>query len=209
MNRYILHLSITLLLSSCGPPKASFETTLLDEPEEISETSATKLKKQEEVQVKETEPAENDPEVIKSVPQKAIDPPSTPPSRKKKKIVFAEMTFDSLIHHLPPITEGDRFTEQFKFVNEGEVPLSIKSADVTCGCTTPEFPFLDIAPGDSGVISVQYYSINKEGRQEAEVTLKANTYPRTTRLKMIFDVMPKVDSSKTTVVKDSMMSGSQ
>jgi len=123
-----------------------------------------------------------------------------PPVRKKKK--YAKMTFDSVIHHLPSIIEGDNFKYKFQFRNTGDIPLSIKSADASCGCTMPSYPFVDIAPGDKGTIGVDYFSVNKDGAQVAEITLKANTYPSETTLKMLFDVTPRPEEGSET--KDSL-----
>ena len=52
--------------------------------------------------------------------------------------------------------------------------MVIKKADVTCGCTTPSFPFVPIAPGERGFIGVTYDSTGKLGKQKPTVTLTTN-----------------------------------
>ena len=44
----------------------------------------------------------------------------------------------------------------FEFTNIGDVPLIIKDAKSSCGCTVPSFSKEPIAPGKSGIIEVQY-----------------------------------------------------
>ena len=108
--------------------------------------------------------------------------------RKKPKIEFEELTWD-----FGRITEGDIVEKKFKFTNTGNAPLEIKAAEVTCGCTRPTIPFLDIAPGESNVIGVKYNSVGKDGLQNPTVTIESNTNPRTTTLKLTGFVMPKTE----------------
>jgi len=44
----------------------------------------------------------------------------------------------------------------FEFTNTGDVPLIIKDAKSSCGCTIPSFSKEPIAPGKTGIIEVQY-----------------------------------------------------
>ena len=44
----------------------------------------------------------------------------------------------------------------FEFTNTGDMPLIIKDAKSSCGCTVPTKPTEPIAPGKKGVIEVQY-----------------------------------------------------
>jgi hypothetical protein len=67
----------------------------------------------------------------------------------------AIIVFDSLVYHLPDMTERGRVSIELRFMNEGEAPLSIKEVDVVCSCTT-EVPFLDILPSKEGKIGIQY-----------------------------------------------------
>lgn len=160
----------------------------------------------ETVVVEETEPAiekveEEAPveskEVKKVKVAEAPKPPKAPKKKKKKKVKkYAEMTFDSVIHNLPDVIEGDNFKNKFVFKNTGDVPLTIQEASSSCGCTTPNFSFLDIEPGEKSFIGVDYFSVNKDGPQEAEIIIKANTSPANTTLKMLFTVLPKEEKMK-------------
>ncbi|MFT6810994.1 MAG: hypothetical protein ACJA01_004240 [Saprospiraceae bacterium] len=85
-----------------------------------------------------------------SKPKKEIAVSKPKPIKKKAIIVF-----DSLVYHLPDMTERGRVSIELRFMNEGEAPLSIKEVDVVCSCTT-EVPFLDILPSKEGKIGIQY-----------------------------------------------------
>ena len=137
-------------------------------------------------------------ETEKKAAETPVKPKTISPSKQKKAATkrkkapkFAKIEFDSIVHRLPQVTEGDKFKDEFHFKNTGDIPLTISFATASCGCTLPSYPFLDIAPGDSDVIRVEYNSVGKDGPQEAEITVTANTYPKETILKMIFDVNQK------------------
>lgn len=108
---------------------------------------------------------------------------ATAPKTDKKKgwpaIEFEEMTmvFDT-------IKQGDIIDHNFIFTNTGSAPLEIKSANVTCGCTRPSYPFIPIEPNEQGRISVTYNSVGKEGFQTPEVTILTNISSKEIVLKM-------------------------
>ncbi len=119
---------------------------------------------------------------VKEVDKKPV---ITPPRK------YARIQFDSIVHALPDIHEGEKFKYSFKFRNAGKIPLTIQSVTPSCGCTMPSYPFLDIAEGDKGEIGVTYNSVGKDGPQSVELIVAANTFPKKTVLKMNFSVLPK------------------
>ncbi len=88
------------------------------------------------------------------------------------KMVFAEKTFN-----FGTAKEGDKITHTFKFKNEGKVPLLIRDAHSTCGCTVPEFPKDPIPVGGVGEINVTFNTAHKEGAQKKPIIISANTFP--------------------------------
>jgi len=90
-----------------------------------------------------------------------------------------------------PISDGDVVDHDFIFTNTGKAPLIISSAQGSCGCTVPKYSNEPIAPGSTGVISVQFNSKGKVGSQEKTVTLSANTVPNTKILKIRAQVAGK------------------
>jgi hypothetical protein len=100
------------------------------------------------------------------------------PQRKKKKVKvekkIAKISFDNPVFDFGMIVEGEVVDHRFEFTNAGNAPLSIKKTSVTCGCTVPSYPFVDIGPGDTGYIGVQFNSTGKMGNTTAEITIYSN-----------------------------------
>ncbi|MCC7150268.1 MAG: DUF1573 domain-containing protein [Saprospiraceae bacterium] len=90
---------------------------------------------------------------------------------------IAVAKFDEVSHDFGDIKAGDIVTHTFHFVNAGKVPLLIKDATSSCGCTVPEIPKQPIAPGEKGEILVRFNSENKSGYQSKVVTVFTNGYP--------------------------------
>lgn len=105
----------------------------------------------------------------------------------KAKISFEKTTFD-----FGNIREdGGPQTHDFTFINEGSEPLKIISARAECGCTKPEFPKKEIAPGESGVIRVTYNPLGRPGGFTKVVTVKCSGNPGKVNLKIRGTVLPK------------------
>lgn len=118
-------------------------------------------------------------------------PKSKPPVKNIPVIEFEELVYD-----FGELTEGDQISHKFKFKNAGKAPLSITAANATCGCTQPSFPFLDINPGETGIIGVEYFSVNKDGPQEPKITVLGNMEGGSVVLTLKGNVIPKKDKVK-------------
>jgi hypothetical protein len=106
-------------------------------------------------------------------------------SAEKPEISFEETNFD-----FGMIKEGAKVTHSFKFKNTGKADLIIGDARGNCGCTVPKYPTQPIAPGESGVIDVEFNSAGKHGKQNKTVTLVTNTIPSTKVLTITGEVNP-------------------
>ncbi|MEM7105557.1 MAG: DUF1573 domain-containing protein [Bacteroidota bacterium] len=60
----------------------------------------------------------------------------------------------------------------------------IEFASGSCGCTVPAWPEKPIPPGGTGEIEIEYDSKDKEGLQENEINIIANTDPIVVELKV-------------------------
>lgn len=94
----------------------------------------------------------------------------------------AKMVFEAPIFDFGEVDEGAVIKHEFKFTNTGKVPLVIQNAHSTCGCTIPDWPKDLIAPGQSGVIKVEFNTKGKVEFQEKPVIITANTYPNVTQV---------------------------
>jgi len=77
---------------------------------------------------------------------------------------------------LGAIKQGEKTSGQFKITNIGNSDLSIDLVSA-CECTTIDWPQHPLKPGQSGMISLEYDSTDKEGEQEVSVEIAANTDP--------------------------------
>ena len=95
--------------------------------------------------------------------------------------VFAgaqSIEFESKVVEYGTIEHNADGNREFKFTNNGDQPLVIKSAKGSCGCTVPSYKKEDgtseWAPGESGVIKVRY-ATNTIGKFTKTITLSTNT----------------------------------
>lgn len=95
--------------------------------------------------------------------------------RNIKKVVNqenrGEVAFFKSSHNYGRIEMGEKVEYAFKFVNNGEESVSIENVEVSCGCTTPIFPFFPIKPGKMGSVKVLFDSQNRLGPQESIITV--------------------------------------
>ncbi len=86
----------------------------------------------------------------------------------------AVMKFDEAKYNFVFIHQGDIVSHDFTFTNAGDEPIVITDAEVTCHCTTVDFPKQPIAKGQKGIIKVTYDSKSAIDRQERTVIVKSN-----------------------------------
>ena len=105
----------------------------------------------------------------------------------KGRINFENTTFD-----FGNIREtGGPVSHEFEFTNTGTEPLKINSARAECGCTKPEYPKEEIAPGETGVIKVTYNPKGRPGGFTKVVTVRSTGNPGKVNLKIRGTVVPK------------------
>ena len=75
------------------------------------------------------------------------------------------------------IPAGKVVTHVFKFKNTGDHPLMIAKTDVSCGCTTPNFPLEAIPAQGEGEITIVYNSAGHSGLQQKNILVHSNAIP--------------------------------
>ena len=103
----------------------------------------------------------------------------------------AIIKFDEESHNFGKITTGEKVSYSFKFYNGSTQPLIITNAVASCGCTTPTWPKTPVLPGKEGEISVTFDSAGKQGLQDKQITVTANTDPAQTVVHLIGEVLAK------------------
>ncbi len=111
----------------------------------------------------------------KAVTSKVVTP-------KTPTVEGAGMLFESDVIDYGTIPHNADGKREFVFVNNGNKPLIITSANGSCGCTVPTYPKEPIAPGEKAVIGVKY-DTNRAGQPfEKTITLKSNAVQGETKL---------------------------
>ena len=85
----------------------------------------------------------------------------------------AEISFDKSTHDYGQIEKSANGECIFVFTNTGNQPLKISNAKGSCGCTVPQWPREEIAPGASGEIKVRY-DTKRVGVINKSVTIQSN-----------------------------------
>jgi len=106
-------------------------------------------------------------------------------------INVAKIDFEDVVFDFGRVKEGEIVKRTFKFTNTGRIPLLINDARSTCGCTVPEWPKEIIQPGQSGEILVQFNTDGRKYDQNRPVSIIANTYPKSTTIRLTGFVEPK------------------
>lgn len=103
------------------------------------------------------------------------------------------IAFEVTEHHFGKIFQNTDNVFVFKFKNTGNSPLVIESAKASCGCTVPEKPDEPIKPGEMGEIPVIFHpTLSQSGKMSKTITVKANTNPVITRLRITAEVMERM-----------------
>ncbi|MCP4443005.1 MAG: DUF1573 domain-containing protein [Aureispira sp.] len=109
-----------------------------------------------------------------SVDTTTIDSSKIPQRIEKPSLTPPQIKFEHTEYSYDTITAGDVIQHVFKFTNEGDKPLEIKKVEASCGCTSPAYPFVLIAKGESNTITAKFDSKGKSGNQEATLTVYTN-----------------------------------
>jgi len=110
------------------------------------------------------------------MPVSAVDPVDT--------VNVAKFDFEETTWNFGTIQEGKFVEHSYKFTNSGTIPLIIKDATATCGCTVPKWPKEPVPPGGTGEINVKFNTMKKTENQSKPVTITANTYPSKTVIRI-------------------------
>merc|ERR1711991_549120 len=85
----------------------------------------------------------------------------------------AKISFDKSTHDYGQIEQHANGECVFVFTNIGNSPLKITNAKGSCGCTVPQWPREEIAPGETGEIKVRY-DTKRIGMINKTVTIQSN-----------------------------------
>jgi len=96
-----------------------------------------------------------------------------------------EISFEEAEFNFGKVAVGEKIMHTYSFVNKGKAPLQIAQVTPSCGCTTlKDWPKDPIAPGQSGVITVEFNSAGFSGNIEKTIQVATNGIPRDYYLKL-------------------------
>jgi hypothetical protein len=84
------------------------------------------------------------------------------------------ITFEKNTHDFGDIFQGDKVEKIFYFTNTGNEPLLITNIQISCGCTTPQWPREPIPPGAKGQVTIGFNSAGKMGKQNKVLPIISN-----------------------------------
>ena len=85
----------------------------------------------------------------------------------------ARIEFQSLVYDFGKVGPGKKMDRHLKFTNTGDAPLKITNVEKCCGAVT-KLDKQDLAPGESGVLSVQYTSGRMPGAMTKKLYVNSN-----------------------------------
>ena len=126
----------------------------------------------------------------------SVNDPATPPTATPAVPTgpTTVMSFDATEFDFGTVDEGEKVSHTYSFKNTGDEPLILSNAKGSCGCTVPKWPKEPIAPGEDGVVTVEFNSKNKKGKRNQKVTITANTNPPQTFIYLKGEVNPSADA---------------
>ena len=96
-----------------------------------------------------------------------------------------EISFDEGEFNFGRVAVGEKIVHTYSFTNKGKADLQIAQVTPSCGCTTlKDWPKEPIAPGKSGVITVEFNSAGFSGNIERSIQVATNGIPRDYYLKL-------------------------
>lgn len=72
------------------------------------------------------------------------------------------------------IQAGEKANHDFLIYNDGVKPLIIRKVKTTCGCIKPSTTKSEIAPGEAGVVHIEFDSFGKDGKDSRIVNVFLN-----------------------------------
>lgn len=112
----------------------------------------------------------------------------------------ASISFDHVHHDFGKVFDDAKVSTTFTFTNVGTAQLVISDVQGSCSCTVAELEKREYAPGESGVIHVEFDPRNRRGAQHRTVIVTSND-PNTPRFTLNVDatVRPLIDIDPTLV----------
>jgi len=108
---------------------------------------------------------------------------------------YAALEWKQTVHEATVKEGEDEKKMTFAFVNKGESPVTIKSIQPCCGCTTAKLEKRFYKPGEKGEIEVVFKVGDRKGRQEKSIVVKTDDASQRQKVLLLRIDIPTVASS--------------
>ena len=108
------------------------------------------------------------------------------------------LAFDVQEHEMGRLSESQPGAFTFRFVNDGDAPLTLAEVESNCGCTIPAYTSDAVAPGGSGEVAVRYETAGRPGPFESAVRVTTDAGQAVT-LRISGTVQPALATTGTPV----------
>ncbi len=88
--------------------------------------------------------------------------------------VRAELKWEQTTLELHPAIGDKEAIAHFKYQNDGNIPVHIKSVHTSCGCTAAKLQKDDVAPGEKGEITATFNIGDRTGIQQKTVLVETD-----------------------------------
>ncbi|MCF8255678.1 MAG: DUF1573 domain-containing protein [Bacteroidia bacterium] len=101
------------------------------------------------------------------------------------------LEFDYLKYDFININEkGGRVYHDFRFVNLGTGPITIKNVQTSCGCTNSDWTRTPVLPGDSGIVRATFDPNGRQGKFDKSLVVETDGSPASISLTIKGHVYP-------------------
>lgn len=101
-----------------------------------------------------------------------------------QKNAISTIKFETEEFDFGDIKINERTSYTFYFTNTGNTTIKLKNVTASCGCTTPQWDSLPIAPGKKGSILVVFQCFPLEKTFNKFITVESNAEPSTNHLEI-------------------------
>ena len=110
--------------------------------------------------------------------QQSNQPIATTRSTTRSRRTTPKIEFEKVVHNFGNVGPGTNNLCEFRFTNTGNSTLKIGEITKTCGCTPFSLAKKEYAPGESGILKVNYFSEQLRGQTTKQLGIHSNDRAR-------------------------------
>jgi len=111
---------------------------------------------------------------IKQSSRPAATTQTTTQTTDRTRKTAPKIEFEKVVHNFGNVGPGTNNLCEFKFTNTGNGTLKIGDITKTCSCTPYVLAKKEYAPGESGILKVNYFSETQRGQTTKQLAIQSN-----------------------------------